>query len=376
MQSILEEITRIRQGNPITIDYCNSNRYRLIAQESDGSKTAYYFTTPIYSQKNRRMIDLQFHSEGGTVYAAGSNADITVSSNIHMENAEGCCIVEIPQQLTLISKRELCSENCRIFPTTNGIAVKANIKDSQKVSFHIEVDQPFLNVMANGKYFALMKEKFKPLVVFSCIGTLDAAGVLIAPAKIEYQKLADKKYCLTVSAASSLGQYVLYEANLYENKLFQDTTVESLNPSVNNAFGSTGFIGNTALFGEQWLYSRIDDTKITDIMNKRINSAVLHMPKFNRSDVALSAFKVSARFCSFGSNWGNRIAGDVLIADASSRSGYQSIDITPMLVNFTTRTILRSEGLILKPNVKNSGFCAIATGDSCYAPQILEINFR
>ena len=175
---------------------------------------------------------------------------------------------------------------------------------------------------------------------------------------------------------SPVAQHILLEANLYENKLFQDTTVESMNPSMNNAFGSVGFMGNSSTYGEQWLYSRLDYSLMPEIMDKRIQKAVLHMPKFNQSKVEFSAYKVATRFCSFGSNWDNKIAGDVPISDSSCNSGYQSLDFTSLLVDQQTKTITKSEGLILKPKIKGAGFSVIATGDSYLAPQIMEINFR
>ena len=293
-----------------------------------------------------------------------------------MENAEGSCSIELPQNCNLISSQEIRCGSMVLFPTTNGVAFKCALRTNEKATFTIEVGQPFLNVRANDKCFALMKERFKPFVVFSCVGSVDATGNVIAPAKIEYQKLSDKRYRITISSMSPLAQSVLFEANLYENKLFQDTTVESMNPSTNNAFGSVGFIGNSSAYGEQWLYSRLDYSRIPEIMDKRINKAVLHMPKFNQSKVEFSAYKVSARFCSFGSNWDNKIPGETPVSDSSSQSGYQSLDFTSLLVDGRTKTITKSEGLILKPKVKGSGFSAIATGDSYLAPQIMEINFR
>lgn len=149
-----------------------------------------------------------------------------------------------------------------------------------------------------------------------------------------------------------------------------------MNPSTNNAFGSVGFIGNSSAYGEQWLYSRLDYSRIPEIMDKRIHKAVLHMPKLNQSKVEFSAYKVSARFCSFGSNWDNKIPGETPVSDSASQSGYQSLDFTSLLVDGRTKTITKSEGLILKPKIKGSGFSVIATGDSYLAPQIMEINFR
>ena len=100
------------------------------------------------------------------------------------------------------------------------------------------------------------------------------------------------------------------------------------------------------------------------------------MPKLNQSKVEFSAYKVSARFCSFGSNWNNKIPGEIPVSDSSSQNGYQSVDFTSLLVDSRTKTITKSEGLIIKPKIKGAGFSVIATGDSYLAPQIMEINFR
>ena len=376
MQSVLGEISKLRRGSPIIIDYHNSNRYRLVVQENNGTKTAYYFSTPIYSRRTRKMIDMKFQSNSGAIFSTGSNTNITVSRNVLMENAEGSCSIELSQNCNLISSQKVRCGSMALIPTTNGVAFKCALKANEKATFTIEVGQPFLNVRANDKCFALMKERFRPFVVFSCVGSVDATGNVIAPAKIEYQKLTDRRYRIAISSTSPLAQSVLFEANLYENKLFQDTTVESMNPSTNNAFGSVGFIGNSSAYGEQWLYSRLDYSKIPEIMDKRIQKAVLHMPKLNQSKVEFSAYKVSARFCSFGSNWDNKIPGETPVSDSSSQSGYQSLDFTSLLVDARTKTITKSEGLILKPKIKGSDFSVIATGDSYLAPQIMEINFR
>ena len=318
MQSVLNEILSLRNQRPVVVDYQNRNRYRLVTREDDGSRTAYCFSAPIYNLESRRMVNLSFESKEGKLCAVGSNANITISDRVQMQNAEGTCVIELPQKPTRNLGKEIHCGNDVIYPTVNGIAVKSYIKSTGNISFTFEVGQPFMQIRKNDKYFALMREKFRPFVTFSGIGTLDAAGKLIAPAKMSYQKLSDRKYMLTISATSPFGCSVLFEVNLYERKLFQDTTVESLNPKINNAFGSTAFIGNTALFGLQWLYSRPDYSRIPELMDKRINKAILHMPKYNKNNVELSAFRVAARFCSFGSNWDNKI-GSVSTAPRPTR---------------------------------------------------------
>lgn len=348
----------------------------MVVQENNGTRTAYCFSTPIYNRKSLKLVDMRFRANGDTAYAVGSNASITLSHNVLMENAEGSVSLELPQKPTLISPQEARSGPCVLSPTTNGVVVRCDIKSNSANSFVIETDQPYLNVKANDRYFALMKERFRPLAVLSCLGSLDASGDVVAPAKVEYQKLTDRKYEVAISAKSPVAQAVLFELNLYENKLFQDTTVESANPTKNNAFGSVGFIGNTAAYGEQWLYSRLDYSRISEVMDKRVRKVILHMPKLNWSDVEVSAFKATARFCSFGSNWDNKIAEGPIVANSQTMSDYQSLDITSLIVDPRTRTISNTEGLILKSKIKGSGFSVIATGDSYFAPQILEINYQ
>ena len=374
MQSVLGEIAKLRNGNSMIFDYHNSNRYCLAVQENNGSKTAYYFSTPIYNRRTGKMIDIKFQSNGGAIYSTGSNTNITVSNSALMENAEGSCTIGLPQKCSLVSPQEAHCGNIVLFPTANGVALKCAIKANEKIRFIVDVGQPFLNVRANDKCFALMKEQFRAFVIISCIGSLDATGNVIAPAKIEYQKLTDKKYQIAVYATNPLAQYVLFESNLYENKLFQDTTVESNNPLINNTFGSVGFIGNSLEYGEQWLYSRPDFDKLSDLDGKKIKKAILHLPKYNNSDIELQCFKVSARFCSVGSNWLNKIPESGYVSQSVLKNTYHSIDLTDLLTdNFGN--LSRSEGLILRTKTKDRGFTVIATGDSYYTPQILEINF-
>lgn len=375
MNSILGEISTLRKGSPLVIDYKNSNRYRLVAIEPNGTKTAYYFTSPIYSRRTRKAVDMKFHLKGGVAYTTGSNANITIGNNIRMENSEGSCVISLPEHISHISEAEIVCTNKRLYPTTNGIAIRSFSNEGKGCTFSVEISKPFLEVKANDKCFALMSERFRPFVAFSCIGTFDASGNIISPAKISYQKLTDRKYTISAIPCSSLGKSILIEANLYEPKLFQDTTVESKNAKVNNAFGSIGFIGSTKEFGEQWLYSRPDFTKMSELNDKKILRAVLHLPKLNTGAVELTASKVAARFCSFGSTWDNKIAEASSFNESQITDSYIDLNLMPVLADKQGR-LQRGEGFILKAKRKNSGFSAVTTGDNYLFPQILEVNYR
>ena len=113
-----------------------------------------------------------------------------------------------------------------------------------------------------------------------------------------------------------------------------------------------------------------------EIEEHLINKAILHLPKLAESNVELSAYRVTARFCSFGSSWDSRIGEGAPISDSKTNGSYQSIDLTKLLVSRDTGRLLRSDGLILKPRSKGSGCSAVSTADSCFAPQILEINYK
>lgn len=375
MNSILNEISKLRKGTPLVIDYKNSNRYRVVAVEPDGSKTAYYFTAPIYNSRTRKAVDMKFQFNDETIYSSGSNTNITISENIRMENAEGSCIVSLSSRVKRISEYELSCGHATIYPTTNGVAINSPCPEGKTYTFVVEISKPFLEVRANDKYFALMSERFRPFVAVSCIGTSDANGNIIAPAKISYQKITDQKYTVSVIPCSSLGKTVLIEANLYEDKLFQDTTVESKNAKTNNAFGSIGFIGTTKEFGEQWLYTRPDFSKMNELNDKKILRAILHLPRLSSSTIELTASKVSARFCSFGSTWENKIAETSPICDSQITDHYIDLNMMPIMADKHGR-LSRGEGFILKAKKKNSGFSVVATGDNYLYPQILEMNYR
>jgi len=375
MNSIINEISNLRKGAPLVIDYKNSNRYRVVTTENDGTKTAYYFTTPIYNNRTRKAVDMKFRSNGGRIYYTGSGTNITMSDSIRIENAEGYCVASLSNSVKLFSDCEAFCGNDRIMPTTNGVAVISTCIDGRSFSFSIEVSKPFMEVRSNDKYFALMSEKFKPFVAVSCIGTADSTGNIISPAKVTYQKITDRKYTISISPCSTLGKSVVFELNLYEAKLLQDTTVESKNPKTNNAFGSVGFLGSTKEFGEQWLYTRMDFSKMSELNDKKLLRATLHLPRFNRNAIELTALKVSARFCSFGSTWNNKIAETSSFANSEITDHYIDINMMPILTDKYGR-LVRGEGFILKAKKKDSGFAVIATGDNYFAPQILEINYR
>ena len=144
MISVIGEISKLRNGLPIVIDYHNSNRYRLVVQENNGTKTAYYFSAPIYNRRTRKIVDVKFQSNDGTIYSIGSNTNVTLSNRVLMENEEGAFVIDLPQKCSLVSPQEARCGKIALFPTVNGVAVKCSINGREKASFIVEVVKPFL----------------------------------------------------------------------------------------------------------------------------------------------------------------------------------------------------------------------------------------
>ena len=145
---------------------------------------------------------------------------------------------------------------------------------------------------------------------------------------------------------------------------------------MNNAFGSTSFLGHSDTFGEQWLFTRINLPLISDLYDKYIDSMILNLPLLSKSTNTLVTHKLESRFCSFNSTWNKKLnSRDEKYIDSKIEDGYHKIDLTDA---FIKNTILSSNpaSLIIKSKYKEKSFTVIPTGDSFLNPQILEVKYR
>ncbi len=375
MRSIKEEILQLNTTTNPIISYSNANRYRADIVNADGSKTAYCFGVPIYNINSNKLVELRFKKSEKAWQHTGSNVFVNaVNDTISMENKDGICTLQLEERMSYGTEQKLCYGLAGIYPTLNGVALNIRCAQSEKYKIRLFLSPVYMQLRTNNRCFSLMKGKFSPYVTVSCIGVLDGHGRILAPCKLEFQKYSDKEYELIISHTCPFGNNMLIEINMYEEKLFQDTTVESKNPTVNNAFGGTAFIGDNFAYGEQWLYGRPDTSKLNDLYDKQILKAVLYMPELGGCANIVS-YGISERFCSFGSNWQNKIAETVSVSDGISYRGYQEIDITNVLTN-QANYIISTNGYIIRSKKKNDGFKVISTGDSFYYPQILKLNYR
>ena len=291
-----------------------------------------------------------------------------------MNNSDGTCFISSGGKIKRVSDYELRDGENIILPTTNGFVYKIPINESSTTSICVRTDRAFSMTRSNNKYFALMIDKFTPFMSICAVGAEDTDGRITSPFIFSNRKISDFEYEISMSKFIGTGKYFVFEINMYEKKLIQDTTVESANANTNNAFGSSAYLGTTAEFGEQWLYSRIDYFRMSAISDCRIKNVTAYIPKLGSGQLDVDSYKVSERFCSFGSTWTNKKSESNFINRSHNTDRYIVLDITNALIHQRSKQIIATSGLILKAAQKGS-FTSITTADSCFLPQIIAFNY-
>lgn len=377
MDSILNEIKKIRKEKALDLDLSNSNRHRIVVCNDDGTKTAYCFSAPIYNINTLRVVGLKFNKIGNRITATGSNTLLEFTDKILMKNHAGMCSVVFDSVFTYNDDNSIfCGENDIVRLTSNGFACTCDISNKSELSFEINTSDKYNYVLKNNGYFSLMHKKFRPFLIISCIGCLDKSGNVIAPAEILSEQISDCKWRFTITPCIENCSCIKFEINLYEQKLFQDTTVESLNPSKRNAYGGVAFIGNTKWFGKQWLYIRPEILPNVDLIGKRTNYILMRLPRLSDDSIPIIAFETARKFCSFGSRWEKKVPSSKFIGTLAYDENYAKLDITNLVLSDEKNRISVIGGIIIKSDENDMKFVALATGDNYNTPPILEINYN
>lgn len=376
MYSVIQEIEKLRGGAPADVQETPFNRYTVLCREHDRTKTAYCFGIPIRTPSNDTLVDLRFHHSGRESTFAGTEATVSVADSLCLMNRYGQCDIALPGRIAKKAQDVIDIEDAtrrtEIRPTPNGVLLTMNQPGATPMPcLTLRMNRTFPSVCTNGKYFAVMREKHIPFVTVSCLGVLNAGGKITAPCEVRYEKKNDSEYVLLFSGAGKGTSRMAVEINLQETKLFQDTTVESGHPEMNNAFGGVSFLGNTDHFGEQWLYARLVMADLPQLRNGHVLKAVLHIPNMGLHTKPLTVHRVAKRFCSFRSDWQNKIPPTDKVAVSTASGGYYHLDMTKLLGNFREK----SENYVIRANPTDKPV-VIPTGDSFYAPQILEVKFQ
>ena len=378
LKSIFDEILKIRGEKSTDLKHLDGNRYCMVIDENNGSHTAYCCSVPVRNKKTLKFIDLHFGKLETSYCLYGTHSKITIENDIILENEYGACTISLPDILEQKGEISCKGRDFEVFPTLNGLAFKVSnmcdIAKTIKLSL-TSVYRPF-EVFSNKRCFSLKMNDGTPFLTLSCIGSLDEDNSVIGACEVMYKAVDNNQYVVTILPKNKEAKYTFYEINFHEFKLFQDTTVDSFLPDANNAFGGTAFIGNSETYGEQWLYSKPDFSLVPELLLHKINRAILHIPKLNNKSIGICVFPLQKRFCSVGTTWNNKIA---YISEkeklSSNKNEYLDIDITEFVVNKNNDYLIRTDGFVIKSCIDNNDYIVISTGDSYYAPQILELNY-
>lgn len=334
--------------------------------------TAYCFSTPIYNADTRKLVCLDFIKIKSGYTFKGSSGTISICQNrCVLEGKDGRAIIILNEIPVIQGNKNSDSSSVTASPTLNGLRFAVN---GRTLKFTIKSEAKQESICFTPSCFSVMREKFKPFLSVSALYVKDGKG-MFAPVEMKYSDKGNQTYELEFFHDVQNGRFS-FEINLYEPKLFQDTTVESIHPDKNNAYGSIGFIGKTKQLGEQWLYSRPDFSKIPDLTSDLIDKVLLHIPILNGSSENVDVFIPQKRFCSFGSTWNKKVNASGKVTSSNNNGRYTTIDVTSMFTNRAEQTLEYNEGLILKKPKGKNNFIAISTGDCYSAPQILEIKFK
>lgn len=360
-------------GKPVS-EIVKVNRY--CASEKSTPNQIYCFTSPIFRADNEKPVGDRFVCGNRCYEFYGSNSIVKVfesSIQFYRQNKIDEVFFPSKQSFTAInSGKSLRSKDFLIYPTLNGVLIKAFIKTN---SLPLTV-QSYGSKTAknNSKYFAFMNGKFDPQFTINAMYAEDDYGSVFFNTDLSIRKRTDAVYEVEAHSCKDATK-VVYEINLYEPKLIQDTTVESRRPNENNVYGSISFIGKSPGCGTQFLYSRIDLSKLEKIKDRAFDSVKMYIPYYITTGAPLRLHTPFKRFCSFGSNWSNKIQSTDIHIDGKIQKGFFEFDLSPHLLD-KRGNLKVNEGIVIRPNTVEERFSIIATADNYFTPQILHFKLK
>ena len=369
-KSPLEIVAELSGSKSLDVDTIQTNRYCVKLHSAKG-RDAYYFGTPIYNADSRKLVRCKFVAANGCYQFVGSSCEVTVTATqIKMTRGKQKFAINLGKTYSWdVRNGFLFSNQLSIAPTYNGFCIAGNIL---QMSFDTLLNFEHQNIRTSQNCVCFMESRFKPIVVMSALfSAKQKAGCY--PLQIRYRENTSKEGNLSFLSEDLLCNGIC-EINFYEPKLIQDTPVSGKYPKENNAFGPIAFVGKSAFYGIQWLYTRLDVNKLPELQHKYIRDMKLYIPRFTNTPVALDIFELSNRFCSFGSTWSNKIAREDRHEEVKNKGDYVCIDLTPQYTNQGLLT--ESAGMVITPARESElGYQVISTGDSYIMPPILCVKY-
>ncbi len=353
------------------------NRY-ILERKTEDAVTELFCGIPIRSRKGTTTDgSFSFGTDGPA--ANGTNCKLRITNDkLILSGKNGTVTVgfngsKIPSACT---GGAVCGGKVCIQAASNGAVFSCRCAPCEKITLNVATDIANEAIRKNNKYVAFMKKPFRPTFTIASLYAVSADGKRYRPLILESKSGNLYRQEIEFSSAFNEEHINVFEINMYEPKLMQDTTVESATATQNNAYGATAFVGRTDEYGEQWLYLKANLHALAHLKDRKLLSAKLHIPIINGSGEHVQAFMLPSRFCSFGSNWNNKLAyiPDAIAEKSCSNANYVTFDVTRAIAEGLNKGSKESAGVLIKSLSKTE--CALlATGD-CYAfPQLLEVEY-
>ena len=366
-----------KRGGKLELD--SLNPYKVNIRSAEHLDTI-YFGTKVYKNECQ-LVDSDFTYDiflQAYVHDVCNGKRVILFSNkieFHSQNEIMTVLFDKNMRLVCESEMKLhCDNDIVVIATPNGVAIHSNILNSS-LNMKIQTTKPYPKLRYNDRYCAWMKQDFVPYTYISALYGKNCNGKF-CPLECFIKKENDFSFELEWHGTEKIIESLI-EINFHEEKLFQDTTVESSAPNQNNVYGASAFVGNTDRYGTQWLFSKTTFPILDDLHDKRIERVIWHIPMLNKATSnALCLYATERRFCSFGTTWINRVAEkkQLPIYFIMQENGYLSADVTALYKDKYSGTLKYFDGSILKLDIiAKEESVLISTGDSCMYPHILEV---
>ena len=366
--SLLQGITT---DKGLTLNGKHSNRYFIQFTSKEGGETI-CFSTPIYQKDSMNFIVRKFTQDKGYYRFVGSNCEVRVTGTQILMFQRGKKIsFHFPKEISWkIHKGFLVSQNYILIPTYNGVAIRG---DLTLLRFDVTIDFFYQRLRKSKSCLCFMEDKYDPVFVVSGLYALDKQGNKV-PLRVRYVDDLNKSGFLSFESLIGFSSYGVFELDFYEPKLLQDTPVSSRYPDENNAFGAIAFVGDSEYYGSQWLYFRLDLSKIHEMKNANIEEIKLYVPSWNDADVSLRLYDLPSRFCSFGSSWNNKVEPKTMKKEITRQANFLCFDLTEEYTR--SGRLAQCAGTVLLSHSRNKQSPQIlSTGDCYIMPPFLWIKF-
>ena len=274
LQYILQKISELRREESTDYVMTDINPYRVSVRDKD-SMSSYIFGVPVRAKRDGVILDTSWRERNNVYEFHGTSPDSVIQVT-----ADSVVLKKPRQRYSLffeewdsfeMGRKRLVGVHRDIESTTCGVKVTMAHTKGKVAALRLKADNVITDTRYNSQCFSFLERNNRPFATVAAMFHIGEDGEYY-PLKLTNEKVDDHTYLLRPEPSVQMDGQIVFEFNLYEDKVLQDTTVSEAMIWENNAFGSTAFIGRTDMFGDQWLYSKTTLVPLEEYFFSRILS--------------------------------------------------------------------------------------------------------